>query len=486
MASTADQLPQSEATRSLIARLDRINIWSLSYSFIAIVGLGFVFTFYDIFDINVSFIQTCAAIKTGCTPASAFNSLKLPVVLNLAGYVVGTLILSPISDRIGRRNMLLITMLITGLGSLYTAFVPNYANFNAARFITGIGIGADLALVNTYISEVAPRRGRAKFTSLILVMSAIGALIGVWLGLIFTTPSAPWPTGLPATLVGPGFTDGWRWMYVIGALLALVAVALRIQLPESPRWLLRRGKLAEAEAVVSYMERTARRRMGDDLAPVSDDVVAEALPASDNTYQAYREIFSSRRYVGRVGLLLAVWFIGYITVYTYGAGFTSLLTGLHYPPPEAGVIVAIGALGFIVCTIVATFVTEALERKLWLPISAALTMIGGVIIAEGGHNLIVAFVGSAIVFFGFNFWVPSSYAWSAESFPTRARATGFALVDGVGHIGGGIGILLIASFVVHLSLLEAFLFVGGFQCISAIIAQVGTRTRNRRLEEVSP
>ncbi|MGH9103713.1 MAG: MFS transporter [Acidimicrobiales bacterium] len=485
MSTSPSRVRDDRAARSLIARMDRIDIWSLSYGFIAIVGLGFLFTFYDIFDINVSFIQTCVAIKSGCTPANAFNALKVPVVLNLAGYVVGTLTLSPISDRIGRRNMLLITMLITGLGSLYNAFAPDYTNFIVARIITGIGVGADLAVVNTYINEVAPRRGRAKFTSLIFVMSALGAFVGVWLGLFFTTASGPWPTGLPGALAGPSFSDGWRWMYGIGALLALVAILLRVRLPESPRWLLRRGRGAEAEAVVAGMEATAERRRGR-LPPVSEDVLAEALPRSDRPYQAYQEIFTSPRYLRRVALLLAVWFIGYITVYAYAAGFTSLLVALHYPPPEAGVIVAVGVLGFIACAIFSTLFTERLERKLWLPISAVLTMVGGVIIALAGRSLIVDFVGATIIFWGFNFWVSPTYAWSAESFPTRARATGFALVDGIGHIGGGIGVLAISSYVVHLSLLEAFLLIGGFLCVSAIIAQFGTGTRNRRLEDVSP
>src|ERR1700748_3342995 len=99
----------------LLARLDRIDTWSLPWLFIGVIGLGFLFTFYDIFDINVSFIQTCVALKPGCTPPTALESLKAPVVWNLAGYVVGTLVLSPMADRFGRRNMLMFTMALTGL-----------------------------------------------------------------------------------------------------------------------------------------------------------------------------------------------------------------------------------------------------------------------------------------------------------------------------------------------------------------------------------
>src|SRR3954452_12954638 len=247
------------APRDILARLDRIDTWSLPFVFIGVIGLGFLFTFYDIFDINVSFIQTCVALKPGCTPATALDALKTPVVLNLAGYVVGTLALSPLADRVGRRNMLMVTMAVTGLGSLYNALAPDYTNFVIARVITGIGIGADLAIVNTFIGEVAPRRSRAKFTSLIFVMSAIGALLGIWLGLILTTPAEAWPKGLPFAQAGPGFENGWRWMYAIGAVLALIAILLRIGLAESPRGLMGRGRVEEAAAVVRDMEPAAAR-----------------------------------------------------------------------------------------------------------------------------------------------------------------------------------------------------------------------------------
>src|SRR5437660_10284771 len=144
------------AGAAVIARLDRIPIWSLSYLFIGIIGIGFLFTFFDIFDITVSFIQSCTQLVSGCSPVNSANYLGLPVELNLAGYVVGALILAPLADRFGRRDMLLFTLLLTGIGSLYNAFVGDYTNFVIARTITGIGIRADLALVNTYIDKVAP------------------------------------------------------------------------------------------------------------------------------------------------------------------------------------------------------------------------------------------------------------------------------------------------------------------------------------------
>jgi putative MFS transporter len=467
---------------AIVARLDRIDVWSLPYLFIGIIGLGFLFTFYDIFDINVSFIQSCVALKPKCTPENAFDALKLPVVLNLAGYVVGTLVLSPLADRYGRRNMLLITMLLTGLGSLYNALAPDYTQFVIARIITGFGIGADLAIVNTFIGEIAPRRSRARFTSVIFVNSALGALLGVWLGLILTTAPEPWPGGLSFAQAGPSFDNGWRWMYAIGALLALVAIVLRYELPESPRWLISRGRLEEADQVVADMERTASRHGTLPEPELRDD--AEVGTAQGRV--PYRDLFANPVYRARILLLVTVWFLGYVTVYAFSSGFTSILTALGYKPPEAGVIVAVGAFGFLACAIFAVFFSERLERKLWLPIGAVLTLIGSVVVAAGGDTRWVAFVGSAIIFFGFNIWVPMTYARSAENFPTRARTTGFALVDGVGHLGGGIGVLLIAPVIPHLTVLEALLLVSGFLVVAAVLGQWGIDTRARRFEELAP
>jgi MFS transporter, putative metabolite:H+ symporter len=469
--------------KTILARLDRLSVWSMPFMFVGIIGLGFMFAFYDVFDINVSFIQSCVALKHGCSPANAVTTLRVPVVLNLAGYVIGALALAPISDRIGRRNMLLFTMMLTGLGSLYNALAPDYTQFVLARVITGIGVGADLAIVNTYVGEVAPRRNRARWISVIFIMSSLGALLGIWLGLFLTTPSAPWPHGLPFAQAGPSFDNGWRWMYAVGALLAAVGVLLRLELPESARWLVGRGRLDEAEKVVSDMEVVAAKH--GPLAPVSDDVpIDETTPESS---YAFKALFGNRVYALRVVQLLAVWFLAYVTVFGFSAGFTAMLSSLKYPPPEAGLITAVGAFGFLGCALFAVAFADRLERKLWLPIGAVITVIGGVIVAEAGTtSLVIAFIGAAIVFFGFNIWVPMTYTLSTESFPTRARVTGFGLVDGVGHLGGGIGVLLIAPQIPHMTVLEAMLVISGFLVLAAIVAQFSPNTRGKYYEEISP
>ncbi len=465
----------------LLARIDRIPVWALPSLFAGVIGIGFLFTFYDIFDINVSFIQTCMTLVPGCTPESSAAYIGPPVLLNLAGYVVGTLIFSPLADRAGRRDLLLVTMLVTGIGSALTALVDNYTWFIVARVITGIGIGADLAIVNTYIGEMAPRDARARYTSMIFVFSALGAVLGIWLGLWLTTPSTPLPLGLPFALASKNFEYGWRIMYLIGGALALVGVALRFQLPESPRWLISRGRLAEAEAVIADME--ARAHAVSPLPPVAEPVapapaVGERMP--------YAAIFRNPTYRKRTMILLAMWFSAYITVYSFAAGFTTLLAALHYPPPEAGLITAMGTFGFVLCALVAYGWGERMERKTWVPLAAAITLVGGIMVALGGQAFWIGVLGSIVVFFGFNVWIPIAYAWSVENYPTRARTTGFALVDGIGHLGGGVGLMLIAPLLPEMSVLGAMLLIVAFLVLAAIIAQFGLETRDRLLDEISP
>jgi MFS family permease len=310
----------------------------------------------------------------------------------------------------------------------------------------------------------------------------LGAFFGIWLGLLLTTPATPWPLGLPFALAGPGFENGWRWMYGIGALLAVIAILLRFELPESPRWLIGQGRIEEADRIVAAMEQRAERR-GPLPEPAVEDAAATIAPPSKIPY---RDLFSSPLYRRRILLLFAMWFIGYITVYAYASGFTSVLTSLKYPPPEAGVIAAVGTVGFVAEAVIMSFLVEKLERRHWLPIAAVVTLAGAFLIAGAGTNIVLAFIGSALIFAGFNLWVSPTYALTAESFPTRARTTGFALVDGVGHIGGGIGVLVIAPILPQLSILGALLLISAFLVVAAILAQFTPHTRNRPLDRISP
>ncbi len=234
--------------------------------------------------------------------------------------------------------------------------------------------------------------------------------------------------------------------------------------------------------MVTALEQRAARR-----GPLPEPAAHVQLPEHEKpTAAAYRELFSDARYRRRTLLLVFMWIAGYATVFAYSTGSTSVLTGLGFTPPVAGMISAVGGIGFFVQGLFSARYSEAIERRFWLPIGAALTLLGAVLIAVLGDAIGWAFAGSFIVFFGFNVWVPPTFALSAESFPTRIRSAGFGLVDGLGVTGGMIGVLVIAPSVEHLSTLPALLLISSFLVVAAALAQLAPRTRNRALEEISP
>lgn len=465
----------------ILARLDRLPRRAVAFAATGIAGLALFFVFYCNFDINVSFIQTCEQIRPGCTPHSAQQSLTLPVVLYLVGYLAGGLLVAPLSDRLGRRRTLAITVAFALVGSVLSAVCGGYPGFVVSRAITGVGMGATLPVANTYIGEVAPARARARYTALTFVLCTVGATCGIGFGLLATTEPAPFPEGLPIALAGPHFASGWRWIYGIAAVVGLAALLAAFRLPESPRWLIIRGRLAEAEQVVARLERRALRR-----GPLPEPEPQPVAPVRESGPAPYRELLRNRRYRARLLLLIAMWFTGYATVFGYSTGSTVVLATLGFTAPVAGMVSAVGGIGFLVQGLVSARWSERLERRMWLPVGAALTVLGSVLVAVLGQNIAWAFVGSFLVFFGFNVWVPPTFALSAESFPTRVRAAGFGLVDGIGVLGGAAGVLVIAPLVPRLQPLPALLLISGFLVVAAVIAQFTPRTRNRALEDVSP
>lgn len=105
-----------------------------------------------------------------------------------------------------------------------------------------------------------------------------------------------------------------------------------------------------------------------------------------------------------------------------------------------------------------------------MPIAAVVTLLGALLIAKTGTSITIDFIGAMLIFAGFNLWVSRTYAMTAKSFPTRARTTGFALVDGVGHIGGGIGVLVIAPILPHMCVFGALMLISSFLVVAAILA----------------
>src|SRR5262245_4761300 len=224
--------------RSIAARLNRLPPTATHRSATFIAGIG---SFFDLFDIFLAGVL--AAVLTG---QFHLDRVVLPAVLGsaFAGMFFGATFLGGFADRRGRRTAFLVNLGVYSLFTLVGAFSVNAPMLIASRFLAGVGIGAELPLVDTYLSELLPAGLRGRYTAWAYTLGFFGIPAAGFLGRCLV-PRAPLGVA------------GWRWLFVAGSLGAAVIWAMRAKLPESPRWLESVGRLEEAEVITARMEREA-------------------------------------------------------------------------------------------------------------------------------------------------------------------------------------------------------------------------------------
>jgi MFS family permease len=449
---TAQQQANARVAQ-ILARQDRIDVWALPWRYLAIIGTGYFFTFYDISDIGFGLpqIQT----QFGLT---GNESTFLALSIGLIGYAVGSLLIGWLADRLGRFRMLIVTIMLTAIGSFGDAASQSLAMLVAFRFITGMGVGADLNLVSTYIGELAPARLRGRISVLTFLVGILGQAV----------------TPLIALALIPSLHDGWRWLFIIGGVIAVIALVARLELPESPRWLALHGRADEAEELVSAMEHRATER---------GSTLVDPDPAEVDTRSGFPFAELLRPpYVTRVVVFLAMWFFWYIGNYGFLGDAATLFKAQGF---TAGTTyLAIGAAGYPLGALVMIYGVDRYERKLLLPSSAFVWLLGMVLIGSASSETVVI-IGAFLASTALGMFLQAGYTYTAESFPTRARASGFALCDGLGHGGGALGGLLLPTIVSDLSFFAGFAIIGATGMLAGLIALAGPTVSNLSLERIS-
>ncbi len=445
--------PASHSVAGILARQDRIRSWALPWRYLAIIGTGYFFTFYDITDIGFAIpqIQTQFGL-------SGHESTFLALSIGLIGYAVGSVIIGALADRVGRFRMLIVTIVLTAIGSFGDAAAGSLTVLIIFRFITGMGVGADLNLVSTYIGELAPARLRGRISVTTFLVGIIGQAV----------------TPFVALALIPGLHNGWRWLFIIGGIIAVIALVVRLELPESPRWLALNGRVDEADELVGEMERRAQAR-------------GEVLEDPDPTEVDMRRGFPYREllhppYVGRVLVFLAMWFFWYIGNYGFLGDAADLFKaqGLR----ASTLYLAIGAIGYPAGAGLMIVVIDRYERK-WLLLASTVVWLAGMLLVATAASEAIVIIGAFLASSALGMFLQAGYTYTAESFPTRARTSGFALCDGIGHGGGALGGLLLPSVVASVSFFFGFAMIGVTGLIAGLIALAGPAASGRSLELVS-
>ena len=215
------------------ARLDRLPVGSFHRRVLWLIGLGMVL---DACDIYIAGGVLGALVKSGWSDLAGVASF---LSATFAGMLLGTFSAGWLGDRFGRRFSYQSNLLLFGLASLAASFAPDMRVLIALRFLMGIGLGAEIVVGYSSLAEFMPRAERGRYVALLAVITNMAVPL----------------TGLAGAWLIP--TVGWRAMFGGGGACALAGWVLRKNMPESPRWLESRGRLAEAVALGSAIEREA-------------------------------------------------------------------------------------------------------------------------------------------------------------------------------------------------------------------------------------
>jgi MFS transporter, putative metabolite:H+ symporter len=457
---------------AIAARLDRLpsarHIWYL----VTLISLGHCFEVYDLF--LTAYIAPGLGRAGMFTPESLgpFNVLGPLGVAGIgtfvfalfAGLFVGTILFGYVPDSYGRRTVFTYSLIWYSICTAVMAFQTSGFGIDLWRFLAGIGIGVELVTVDTYVSELVPRRERGRafaYNQFIgFCMVPILALLA-WL----LVPEKPF-----------GF-DGWRFVVLIGSIGAVFVWWVRRPLPESPRWLARHGRLAEADAVTTSIENNVQAEKGQLPAP------GPALSEEDGE-GTFSEIWQSP-YARRAIVLSVFNFFQTFGFYGFAAWVPTLLIAKGITITTSLLYSFIIAIANPVGPLLGTLVADRMERKWQICASAAGIGIFGLLFADQQDATMLIVFGVMVTLC--NNWMSFSFHnYQAELFPTRIRSRAVGFVYAWSRLSAALSGLAIAFFLGVGGVVAVFMFIACAMAIVVVtIGGFGPRTRGMALEAIS-
>ena len=435
-------------------RLDRLPVSGFHFRVIGLIGAGL---FLDAFDLYLGGGVLGALLHSGWS-TMALNSGF--ITATFLGMVIGAFFSGVLGDRYGRRFTFQFNLAVFGLASLAAVFAPTMGALIATRFVMGIGLGAEIVISYATVTEFVPARNRGRWLAVMNIISTCAlpasSLISYWV--------------IP--------TLGWRYMFLLVGVLALIVCLLRKSMPESPRWLESKGRHAEADLIVRAAEDRAKGR----LAPLAEWMPPGATPKASARMQ---DLFA-RNVIGRllIGVMLNV-------VLNLGLfGFLSWLPSF-FVREGMGIGSSLGfvtllSLGGPLGVVVVFLLADRISPRAGIIAASLIAAVAGAIYPMAGHGVWFIVIGLILVgaiyatnTFGFCTHVP-------ELFPTRLRLRGVGVCGTSGRLTTA---LVQYGVVVLFDWGGVAAVVGTLSAIyvlqAAVMAVFGVDTNRRSMEEVS-
>jgi MFS family permease len=418
------------------ARLDRLP-WS-RFHWRVVVGLGSV---WILDGLEVTMVGSVAARLTekGSGIELTAGQIGLAASIYIVGACLGALFFGQLTDRLGRKKLFMVTLGVYIAATVATAFAFSPLYFFAARFVTGAGIGGEYAAINSAIDELIPARARGRVDLSINGSYWVGSAAGAAVALLLLEPSI-----LPKDI-------GWRVCFGLGAVLGLLILLVRRNVPESPRWLFIHGREDEAERIVSDIEDEIRTETDQELEEPSEEPLAVRQRKSIPFTEIAKVAFT--KYPKRSVLGLAL-FVGQAFLYngvTFNLG-TLLSTFYGVTAATVPLFIIIWALSNFAGPLTLGRLFDTVGR---IPMiagtylgSAAVAVVLAIYLVYGASNPWIFLVILMGVFFLASAGASAAYLTVSEVFPMETRALAIAFFYAIGTAVGGVtGPLLFGNLI---------------------------------------
>ena len=392
--------PTTTPTRS--QRLDRLPFTREHGRLVGGSGIGWAL---DAMDVGlISFVM--AALREEWSLSS--TELSWIASIGFVGMALGATLGGLLADRFGRRQVFALTLLVFGVATGAAALSWSVGALLVFRFLIGLGLGAELPVASTLVSEYAPARLRGRVVVALEAFWAVGWLLAAVIGYV----------------VVPRSDAGWRWALLLGAAPAVYAVVVRRGLPESVRFLELRGRTDEAEAAVRRFERAA----GVPSPPAQPDPggAAPAPPAVRG--RLWDEVHRTR-----TAALWTVWFGINFAYYGAFIWLPTLLVASGLSLVQSFGYTLLITLAQLPGYAVSAVLVEVWGRRPTLAVFLAGSALGAGLFAVADGTATVLAFGMALSFFNLGAW-GAVYAVTPEVYPTALRGTGSGAAAGFGRI----------------------------------------------------
>lgn len=435
----------------LVSRVQRLPIGRFHYNLLWMVGLGWMF---DAMDTGIiAFIMTKLVHDWSLTPVES----GWIVSIGFVGMAIGAVFSGALADRFGRKNTFASTLVIYSIATGLCAFAPNLTVLLVCRFIVGLGLGGQLPVAVTLVSEYVPAQVRGRFIVLLESFWGVGWLVAA----------------LISYFLIPHF--GWHIAFLIGGLPLFYVWVIFSKVPESVPYLINRNRIEEAHMLIQKLERQAGVEVIQEI---------EVQPVAHQQKVSFQQLWQ-KPFVRRTLMLWLIWFGIVFSYYGIFTWLPSLLVKQGYDIVKSFEYVLFMILAQLPGYVVASWLVEKLGRKATLAGFIGFCAVSAYFFGQASSDSEIMLWGCLMSFFNLGAW-GVLYTYTPEQYPANIRAFGSGWAAAIGRIGGIVAPIVVTHLIVDP---EAFhhvfmMFTLVLLAVAAVILMLGEETQGKTLESI--